>query len=348
MSRIAIVLCHPSSQLHGEFREAAIACAMAFSGIEVRLFRLWGGKNVIERDYFEGFVNARFMPADNPDAPEHQHTSKALTDEIGSWNPDVIVFKGIGYDVVDDVIERRGQRSKYAFILGGGSVAPCLKVASLVFAESDKQRYQVLDYTHGSIPCEILAKYVNWNHIRKTEETNGGLDNLSKTFDIVNVGNFDKIKNQIALSPLFDRYKIGFVGHGLGGQELDEVKTAAAGRSNVVFLGSLNNAETLSVIIGSRLMVHTSNFEGLPRVLAESLSCGVPFLGYAHAIQAEFPQESGVLLTTSDALLPTAASILDDTRRLDILSRSARAYALQTFSWQSLSKAVEGVAKLTS
>lgn len=331
MSKIAFVLCHSSSELHGEIREGIIACQLAILGHDVRLFRLYVGAKTLERRYFEGLVPASFIPADNPSDPVHRHISSELLRRIDEWSPDVIVYKGIGYDVVDSVVDARSKASLHCFILGGLSVAPCLRSASLVLVEHDDQRLEVEAYLQGkTVACKTLSKYVDWATIHAISA-----QNVAKDFDVVNVGYFEIRKNQAALHPLFDKYRVAMVGHG---EQMASVVKLAEGRSNVSFMGPLKNAEALGVIARAKVMVHTSNFEGLPRVIGEALSLGVPFVGYAHAIRARFPADSGVFLTSVEDLIPTAKALLDDPDRLAIASKQAASYA----AWNYGRRAIHG------
>lgn len=338
MSKVAFVLCHSSSELHGEIREGLVACQLALHGHKVKLFRLYVGDRILNRRYFEGLVPASYFPADNPHDRVHDHVSEDLLQKLDEFNPDVVVFKGIDYKVVDSVIARRDHDSRYVLTIGGTVVAPCVKRASFIFLEHQDQRKEIVEYIGMDIRTEVLAKYVDWETIEEIETKKA-----KKEFDIINVGYFDIRKNQIALAPLFNDYKVAFVGRG---EELENVLGMAKGRCNVSFLGPMKNAATLGAIAQAKIMVHTSHFEGLPRVIGEALSLGVPFFGYSHAIRARFPSESGVFLLPVDQLFPAVKELLSNPDYLESVSRYARRFAEMHYGRKALSDAAEQIARI--
>ena len=94
-----------------------------------------------------------------------------------------------------------------------------------------------------------------------------------KKYDIVNVGYFEDRKNQIELRRFFGKRSVAIVGHG---PTLEATKEAATGYEGVTFFGDLPNKSALRVMAASRLMVHTSLWEGLPRAIIELLGCRHP------------------------------------------------------------------------
>ena len=66
------VLCHQSSKLHGEVREAIVARELRALGIDARLFRPWGGNTDLS-NMFEDIVPVTFCPLDQPTADVHEN-----------------------------------------------------------------------------------------------------------------------------------------------------------------------------------------------------------------------------------------------------------------------------------
>jgi hypothetical protein len=130
------------------------------------------------------------------------------------------------------------------------------------------------------------------------------------------------------------------VGHG---PMLASVQQAAKGCEDVTFFGDMANDEALRIISQSRLMVHTSLWEGVPRAIIESLTCGTPVVAFDFAIQGDFGQTRAVRLVSREDLEPTVRKLLDDVPGLDELSREARRFALETHGAQKLEEAAQQI-----
>jgi glycosyltransferase involved in cell wall biosynthesis len=271
-------------------------------------------------EIFQDAVPVNYYPADLPINEVHETKSHSLVKRVVAEQPDLIIFKGIDYDLVQFVIDQIDlEITKIGFIIGGASSGIILNYASFVVTESERQSEVVRGQVHPQVPVKVLAKYINWGVIDKFD---GALK--PRKYDIVNVGYFEPRKNQIGLRPFFDKYRIAIVGHG---PTHGEVRSAAEGHHNVEFLGDLPNDVTLGVIANSRLMVHTSKWEGLPRAIIESLSCGTPVVAFDSAIQADLSATRSVNLVNDDTLIPTVGRLLHSDGELAVLSAEAVTFA---------------------
>jgi len=227
---------------------------------------------------------------------------------------------------------------KIGFIIGGVTVHPMLRRANFAFIESSRQESEIANYLESSLPTMKLAKFVDWASADEFHQT-------EKEYDIVNVGYFEDRKNQIGLLPFFGEHKLAIVGHG---PTLASVQASAAGFEDVNFLGDMNNKDVIRTVCKSRLMVHTSLWEGLPRVIVESLSCGVPVVAFKSAIQEDFSETDSVLLIESNELVSTVDALLAQPARLKELSANARSYALRTHGAQRFAEAAEAIIAFSS
>jgi glycosyltransferase involved in cell wall biosynthesis len=332
--RVIFVLGHESIELHGEIREATLALQLTLLGHDVRLFRLWNGNQLITKYFFEGLVRVDFYPTDNPSDDVHDHVSTGMLAAIRALNPEALLFKGLDYQVVSSVIESCGAAScSIGLIVGGQHISPVIKYASYLLVESVEQSDAVNTYLSRFLPYHVLAKRIDWrsvNEAKAWQEQAG-----AKEFDIVNVGYFDSRKNQIKLSRYFGKYRIAFVGHG---PLLDDVRSAASSFRDVIFFGPVENEVALRVVSNSRIMVHTSIQEGVPRVFAEALACGVPVLAYRHAIASKFDNCDAIRLVDSDEELDHVAKEILGGDLISQLSRSAEAFALANYGTKRLNE----------
>jgi hypothetical protein len=247
------VLCHQSPKLHGEIREAIVARELRALGIDAQLFRPWAGNTNLS-NMFEDIVPVTFCPLDQPTADVHESISTPLIERVAAERPDLVIFKGLDYDLVGAQVGRLDlSATRIAFVIGGVAVHPALKSACLVLTESEQQTQAIYDFLVRRIPIRILSKYINWNVADQAYAAAQATDD--KKYDIVNVGYFEDRKNQIELRRFFGKRSVAIVGHG---PTLDATKEAATGYEGVTFFGDLPNESALRVMSQARLMVHTA------------------------------------------------------------------------------------------
>jgi glycosyltransferase involved in cell wall biosynthesis len=340
--KIRIILSHPASYLFGEVREAVVALDLARLGHDVRIFRVHD-RPAPKHEVFRDTVPVTYFPADDPAATPHNMVSSALLDALHNDQPDTVLFKGLGYDIVSRVLEREPPGwIRTGFILGGTAVDPALARADFVFAESHGQIAEIHRALERPLPCCVLAKYIDWNI---ADQLYAERQSTAPEFDIVNVGTFEPRKNQIALRAFFGRHRVALVG---SGEMQTAVAEAAAGYSNVHLLGALPNAATLGVVARSRLMVHASLWEGVPRAVFEALACGTPVVAHGFAIQEKFEDTRAVRLVGQDELVPTVEALLADTPLLTAMAADGRAFARDLHGPQRLAEAARHILAMAS
>lgn len=313
-----------------------IAKALCKLGHDARLFRMWGG-GIVKSEIFDGIVPVSYYPADNPKDEIHVQISTRLADDVRSERPDIVLLKGMDYDVTEFLIRRLElSHTRIGFIVGGVAVHSVLQYADFVLTESQRQSHEITDFLGVPVSVKLLSKYVNWELADQLYATS----TEPKKFDIVNVGFFEERKNQIQLKPFFGKYRVAIVGHG---PTLASVEQAAEGYGDVTFFGDMPNDEALRIISQSRLMVHTSLWEGVPRAIIESLTCGTPVVAFDFAIQGDLGETPAVRLVSRENFEPTVRELLDDLPGLDALSKEARRFALETHGAQKLEEAARQI-----
>jgi glycosyltransferase involved in cell wall biosynthesis len=120
------------------------------------------------------------------------------------------------------------------------------------------------------------------------------------------------------------------------------VLALAAGHPGVWAAGHLDQPAALGVMAQSWLMAHCSTWEGLPRVILESLACGTPVVAHDFAIQADFATPA-VRLVPAEALEATVRGLLADRPALLELGEEARRHALERHGPGLLAAAAAGL-----
>lgn len=243
------------------------------------------------------------------------YVSSRLVRYVEEKRPDIVVFKGVGYRLARYLVTRARTPFRVAFIAAGRIRDPLLPYADYVLAETSAQ-------------VQFLGRYVPKDRISILPKLNLPaplLMNHDKSYDVVNVGTFNPNKNQAALLPLADRYRLALVGDG---ECWAAVRNRSASCSCPVFMpGNLPRERVGEVIAQSRLMVHAAKSEGLPRVVMEAFAAGVPVVASRRAMPAAFEHGVHGLLVEPEELLDAARSLLEDSERLAAMGRAARAYA---------------------
>ncbi|TDH60863.1 glycosyltransferase [Dankookia rubra] len=339
--RIRFIISHPTSYLFSEVREAVIAERLMQLGHDAAVYR-YHKRSELKHELFRNHVPVSYFPSDNPGSSPHRMVSSLLLERLEAEKPDLLVFKGLGYDIVPHVLNRMSLGSpRIGFILGGTAVDPVLERADFVLAESQGQIEAIHEALGRFLPCRTLAKYLDWDLADQIYSARHA--GVAPDYDIVNVGSFEPRKNQIALRAFFGRYRIALVG---GGEGLEAVAQAAAGKADVHLLGGLPNAEALAVVGRARLMVHASLWEGVPRAIFESLACGTPVVAHNFAIQERYEGTSAVRLVGVDELVPTAEALLANPSLLAEMAQEGRAYAKERNGAQHLIDAADHMLKM--
>src|SRR5690242_9370685 len=120
--KICFVLSHPSSYLYGEVREAMVAADLARLGHAVSILRAHHPQ-VRQTELFQGLVPVSYFPTDDPEAAPHAAVSAALLAAVREEAPDLLLLKGLGYDIVTQVLQQVPPgAARIGFVLGGLAV----------------------------------------------------------------------------------------------------------------------------------------------------------------------------------------------------------------------------------
>ena len=269
--KIAIILCHPLNHCSGELREAVLVEKLnELVGVQACLLRpaelFDSNEPFIESD--RGLKIFAVDSADPNYPADKASLSSKLLNYLGNFRPDVVFIKGMGYKLTNEVVNFSIQNNcKLGFIIGGEidhQLILDFRDKAIFFQEYQGQ----IDSFNVKYLC-IADKYIdNYDNIYLYE----------KDIDILNIGNFDEErKNQEFLFPFFSQYRVKFIGDGA---RLNHFKALSKNYPSVTYDGFLQHDEVIRNIARSRLLVHTSRYEGLPRCIMESIGVGVPVVWY--------------------------------------------------------------------
>lgn len=319
--KLRFILSHPAPALYGELREGVLARHLRDLGEDAAVLRPHAGPEA-RSELFDGSVPVHYFPSDAPALQAHRQTCTAMAAWLQADAPDVLLFKGIDYDIVPQVLAALDRsRVRVGFVIGGTSVHRMLAEADFVLAESERQIAAITRHLGHALPAARLPKHIDWATADAAYAATRSPE--AKRYDICNIGSFEPRKNQAALQGLFPDHRIALIGDG---QTRPEVAALAAAHPAVEVDGQLPQPAALGVMARSWLMAHCSTWEGVPRVILESLACGTPVVAHDFAIQAEF-DTAAVRLVPAGALEPTVRALLADRPALLALGEEARRYA---------------------
>jgi glycosyltransferase involved in cell wall biosynthesis len=340
MQSLAIVMSHASRSMGGAVRELHLCAALRALGVDARIWRMHEGK-ATEQEEILG-VPVRFCPSDSPEKAPHYQLSAALRDEVLGFAPDVVLYKGLSYHINAFVQAARPAGARYGLIVGGAVTDPLVDGAAVIFGEYREQLARHFRPAMQEGRTMVLPKHI------ELALAGDGVPTKRAEFDIVNVGTFgEKRKNQGALLPFAARHRLAFVG---GGPLLAEAQRAvrkAGTAANVAFFKRLPHPEVFGVLRRSRIMVHSSVGDGLPRATVEAMACGLPVVALRRTIEGGIPPTAGLLV--SEEGLPHAVELLltDDALRIQ-MGRAARKHVERNHGPAAIAAAAEQVKALLS
>jgi len=104
--------------------------------------------------------------------------------------------------------------------------------------------------------------------------------------------------------------------------------------------GKLKRNDVLNIIKRSKLNVHPSKSEGLPRVIVESFACGVPVVVLKNVIPAGFEHEKQGLMVPEEELNSSVCELLNNNEKLKKMGLEAYKYAKSHFTQEAVAKTI--------
>ncbi len=313
--RIALLMSHADRSMGGAVRDLLFLRNLARAGATVAAFRMHKGREVEREATNGGAIVTTFCPSDDPTPIPHKQVSAALVAELRGFAPDLILMKGLGYDVNRHVRAALDGGTRHAFIVGGGIRDPILGEAAFVLGEYPEQLARHFPAFTESGRGFVLPKYVDLAATALPEAPEAPLH------DIVNIGNTSPSKNQAELLPFAGEWRVALV----GGKATPEMRAATPKGAKPHYTGRLPHPEVLGTLRRSRLMVHTSLNDGLPRSVVEGMACSLPVVAFRDTIYGGIAEGEHGFLVSREALRPAVELLLrEEPLRLHMARRARR------------------------
>lgn len=262
-------------------------------------------------------VGSWLVPSDDSQSADRfGHVSRSLLDAVQRQRPDLIVVKGLGYRLTPWLVLHSRHRFRLALMTAGQAHDVLQDQADYILAETDTQIRRHFQAAGRAGRAGVLPKLV---------ASAAAAPPAPPRFDVVNAGRFTVNKNQMAVLPLADAFRLALVGDGECWQA---VHAQALQQAQPVYMpGHLDPAQTQAVIAGSRLMVHAAHHEGVARVVMEAFALGVPVVASNSAMPGAFEHGVQGLLVPPTQLVAAARALLADEPRRASMARAALQFA---------------------
>ncbi|HEY8611011.1 MAG TPA: glycosyltransferase family 4 protein [Roseomonas sp.] len=336
--RIALLMSHADRSMAGALRDMHFMRFLARGGAEIAVFRMHPGRAVEAEAFLDGEVPVTFVPSDNPGDIPHRQVSAALVEAMRAFAPDAILLKGLSYRVNaalhQALADMPGGAPRIGFVVGGSVTDPLLDTADFIFGEYQEQLARHFPRFVASGRAFTMPKYVDLQATRPAKKPDEPLH------DIVNVGGLhEKRKNQEEVVPLTDSWRVALVG---SGTPRPEVKAAVADASRLTLTGRLPQSEVIALMRRSRIMVHTSRMDGLPRAVVEAMACGLPVIVYRDTVYGGFAEGQQGFMVGRDSLRPAVELLLREEGLRQVMGRRARRHAELNHGVPALERAAAG------
>jgi glycosyltransferase involved in cell wall biosynthesis len=272
-------------------------------------------------------VNITAFPVDNRFMrSKTTYISNGMLSAVNQFNPDLVVFQGMGYRLARWLICKTKAHFRTAFIVGGGLQEPFLKYGDYFLVESNFQKQKLISAGVDETCIDILPKL--------SPPPPNNLINL-KEFDVVNVGTFNQNKNQQMLLHMAIDHTVALIGDGPMFKSIQQ-QVSLNSQLKVFMPGNVSRLEVMSILSRAKIMVHCARSEGVPRVVFEAFACGVPVVAIRDAMPGAFEHGVQGLLVNEDELINQATELLNNPAELHRMGVEAKKYAKQTANLENL------------
>lgn len=254
------------------------------------------------------------------------YISNGMLYAVNQFNPDLVVFQGMGYRLARWLICKSKAHFRTAFIVGGGLQEPFLNYGDYFLVESNFQKQKLISAGVNETCIDILPKL--------SPPAPDNRINL-KEFDVVNVGTFNQNKNQQMLLHMAADHTVALIGDG---PMFKSIQRQVSLNSNLkVFMpGNVSRREVMSILSRAKIMVHCAKSEGVPRVVLEAFACGVPVVAIRDAMPGAFEHGVQGLLVNEEELITQAKVLLNNPAEIYRMGVEAKKYAEQTANQKNL------------
>lgn len=172
-----------------------------------------------------------------------------------------------------------------------------------------------------------------------TIEYSGEFKKKQKLQNIIWVGNIKKNKRPeylVSCAKQFPELYFTMVGDG---DMLDEIKEYCGkqGIKNIIFAGRVSNTDVYKYMDQNDLLLMTSEYEGLPKVIQEAAQCGVPSIYINENYTVDFIEDgiNGYAVSNLDIMIEKVRMLRDNPQKYRQLSENAL-QTIQVYTWENL------------
>jgi len=323
------------------------------SGADVRLIPEFRRNLHPIRDWSSYRAILRLLQETQPDLV-HTHASKAGI--LGRWAaaklgiPAVHTIHGASFHygqsrpahVVYQILERHAARSTAKFI----SVADAMTEQYVAAKIAPREKFVTISSGFDVEP------YLH--PLRSRDEVRSQLGLLPEHLVIGKVARLFHLKGHEfvieAAKPVLERYpqvRFLFVGDGLLRDQYERRLNELGIRDRFVFAGLVPPTQVAELIHAMDIVVHTSEWEGLARVLSQGLIAGKPVVSFAidGAKEVVIPGETGLLVPPRDLSALTAAlcELAGDADQRQRFGVTGRARFTEQFRHQTMTRRIREV-----
>ena len=275
----------------------------------------------------------KIFEADQRNGSYDIHTSESLIKNAKNSDADLFILKGadgsVGVQLAKQVLIPL--KIPYAIILEGEWYHSILKYARAVFYQTEWQRQQL---TRRSFrfwrtvmePDRVihLPKSVDARHYAPDPSA-------EKEYDIVASGRLDGDSegDYDALFELSKRLRVAFIG---GGPFLDRYRRKFP---EITWFGKAAYEDIPGLLNKGRLFFYTCYRHSHPLCIAEAAACGIPPVAFSDVIDDDILPEHIGLRVSNNGFFAEITALLNDNKRLEKLSESARNHARKYWHHQS-------------
>lgn len=260
------------------------------------------------------------------------HFSKQMIEFAKASSADHFILKGVDGGIGVYLIEKylKKNRIPYSFVIGGDYYSKHVPDANFVFFETEYQSQTLLHpgwrfWRKRCSPDQLyfLPKSINTDVFKPDS-------NIEKQWDIISVGRLvPNYKNYDELGDLSNTFSVCLVGDGPLRSSLEKKYP------NLHFHGSIPNHKIPEFIQKSRVFFHSGKRDYNPRVITESMACGVPPVAFGNIIKQDVVPYGCGYLIPEEQIYHSFSKILSNEAEIELFGKNARALILQERSRNS-------------
>lgn len=162
---------------------------------------------------------------------------------------------------------------------------------------------------------------------------------VPKIFDFIWVANIKPLKRLdwfVRMAEMLPNNSFAVVGGVQDYNYFEPIKEDITKLNNITYMGALSFAETSSLILQSKCLVCTSEFEGFPNTFIQAFSRGIPVISTVDPSDVISDNKIGYFVSSIDSLALKGQEIIRSQEKYDDMSGKALKYFKGNHSFESV------------